>query len=217
MDDGKVNVLSLQMQAELNQALDRAVEDQAIVVITGRPDIFSGGFHLPTLRSGGRDALDMLIGGFELAYRLLSFPQPVVIACNGHTIAMGAFLTLCGDYRIGVDGAYKIVANEVAIGLTMPWTAIVVCRDRLTPAHFNCAVLNSEIYTPAESIPAGFLDQVVPADVLMEQAQTKAGEYANLDTLAYQGTKTRVREKLLADLRTAIEADLACFREIFTP
>jgi len=57
----------------------------------------------------------------------------VIIGCTGHAVAMGAFLLLCGDYRVGVDGPFRIVANEVAIGMTMPFTAIEFCRQRLTP------------------------------------------------------------------------------------
>ena len=36
MDDGKVNVMSLRMLADLNSALDRALHDEAVVVLTGR-------------------------------------------------------------------------------------------------------------------------------------------------------------------------------------
>ena len=42
MDDGKANAMSLPMLSALNAALDRAVADRAIVVLTGRPGIFSG-------------------------------------------------------------------------------------------------------------------------------------------------------------------------------
>src|SRR6185503_10431701 len=118
MDDGKVNALSLQMLTELGAALDRATADRAVVVLTGRDGIFSAGFDLKVLRAGGPDAWAMLRGGFELAERILSFPTPVLIACTGHAIAMAVFLLLSGDYRVGVDGPYKINANEVAIGLT---------------------------------------------------------------------------------------------------
>ena len=53
MDDGKVNVMSNAMQAELNAALDRAMDDGAVLVIGGREGVFSAGFDLPTLRAGG--------------------------------------------------------------------------------------------------------------------------------------------------------------------
>src|SRR5262245_42615458 len=120
MDDGKVNVLSPGMLAELNGALDRAVEDRAVVLLTGGGRVFSAGFDLKVLGAGGQEALAMIRAGFELAARVLSFPQPVVIACGGHAMAMGVFLLLSGDYRVGAAGSYKITANEVAIGIPVP-------------------------------------------------------------------------------------------------
>ena len=54
MDDGKVNVLSPRMLAEIGAALDRAEADRAVVLLTGRPGVFSAGFDLPVLRAGGR-------------------------------------------------------------------------------------------------------------------------------------------------------------------
>src|SRR5215472_632247 len=92
MDDGKVNVLSSRMIYEVSQAFDRALHDAAaVVVLAGRPGVFSAGFDLPVLRAGGPAAASMLRAGFDLAERLLSYPRPIVIACTGHAVAMGAF------------------------------------------------------------------------------------------------------------------------------
>ena len=216
MDDGKVNALSLAMQAELNATLDRALSEKAILVLSGRKNTFSAGFDLPTLMGGGSTAVNMLVGGFRLAERLLSYPRPVVAAVNGHAMAMGLFLVACADYAIGVDGVYKIMANEVAIGLTMPRSALEICRQRLAPAHFNRAMLTSETYTPAAAIAAGFLDRVVPEAELLGEARTVATRFAQqLKMNAYQGTKERVREPALAALRAAIERDETDFRSLY--
>src|SRR5258708_31507175 len=80
MDDGKVNALSLPMLMELNAALDQARAEQRVVVLAGRQGVFSAGFDLAILRSGGYEALEMLRAGFELAERVLAFPTPVVVA-----------------------------------------------------------------------------------------------------------------------------------------
>ena len=207
MDDGKVNVMSLPMLAELNGALDRAAADRAAVVLTGRPGTFSAGFDMKVLGAGGADALKLLITGFETAERLLSFPHPVVIACTGHAIAMGVFLVLSGDYRVGADGAYKIGANEVAIGLTMPRFGVEVCRQRLAPAHFHRAVINAEFYTPAESVAAGFLDRLVPDAEVLGEALAVAARLAKLPRPVHTATKLRAREQALKAIRAAIEAD----------
>jgi len=207
MDDGKVNALSLAMLGELNGALDRAAADGAVVVLTGREGVFSAGFDLPVLRAGGPEALDMLRAGFELSARVLSFPTPVLIACTGHAIAMGVFLVLSGDYRIGAAGPYKITANEVAIGLTMPRAAVEICRQRLTPSHFNRAVALAEVFSPDDAVTAGFLDRVAPASEVRDTARLVANELSKLDLDAHARTKLRMRAAALDSIRAAIKAD----------
>src|ERR1041385_3454642 len=161
LDDGKVNALSPAMQSQINGALDQAVADRATVVLTGRP--------------GGWTA------GFALAERLLTFPHPVVVACGGHAVAMGVFLLLSADYRIGAAGPFRITSNEVAIGLTMPRAAIAICRQRLAPAHLHRAVTLAEVYSPDDAVAAGFLDRVVPAGELADAARQTAVRLAALD------------------------------------
>src|SRR5215212_5979254 len=108
MDDGKANVMSLPMLQALNGALDRAQADSATVVLTGRSGMFSGGFDLAVFKTDPQALLAMLEAGARMAERVLSFPLPVVAACTGHAIAMGAFLLLSADVRIGVDVGARI-------------------------------------------------------------------------------------------------------------
>lgn len=209
MDDGKANALSLTMLGEINAALDRAVADKAAVALVGREGRFSGGFDLAVFRSGNAsDGINMLNAGFTLAERLLSFPTPVVIGCTGHAIAMGAFLLLSADYRIGAAGAFKIQANETAIGMTLPTAAYVITRQRLAPSHFHRALALAEVYAPDETaIAAGFLDRVVPADQVIATARTTAASLASLNMAAHAANKLRGRADTLKALRAAIEAE----------
>jgi enoyl-CoA hydratase len=216
LDDGKVNALSRAVLAELGAALDRAEADQAVVVLTGRPGVFSAGFDLPVLRGGGTAAAELLHAGFDLAARLLAFPAPVVVACSGHAIAMGAFLVLAGDYRIGANGPCKLTANEVAIGMTVPQAAVEICRQRLTPACFNRAVLLAEVFPPEDAVAAGFLDRVVPPAELAEAAAEVAAGLARLDPGAHAATKLRARRLALTAVREAIDADDASYRARLT-
>lgn len=212
MDDGKVNALSLTMLSQINGALDQAQADGAVVVLTGRTGVFSAGFDLRVLRVGGDDAAAMLRGGFELAYRLLSFPAPVVLACTGHAIAMGAFLILSVDYRIGTSGSFKIMANEVAIGMTPPHAAIEICRQRLAPVHMQRALTLAEPHTPDEAVTAGFLDRAVPATDLPVVARGIATMLRSLDRGAHTATKLRLRRSTLEALRHAIDVDDGDYR-----
>jgi enoyl-CoA hydratase len=206
MDDGKVNCLSPRMLRELDEAFDRAVADGATVLLTGRERVFSAGFDLAVLRAGGEPAGQMVRAGFELARRILSFPTPTLIACTGHAVAMGAFLLLSADVRVGAEGPFRITANEVAIGLAVPDAALAICRHRLTPAAFNRAVVVADVFSPDAALAAGFLDRVVPeADLALTAGETAAA-LGRLDMAAHAATKLRARHDVLEALRDAIEA-----------
>jgi enoyl-CoA hydratase len=208
MNDGKVNALGFEMLAELNEAMDRAESDNAAVVLTGREGLFSAGFDLRVLTGGGPDTAHLLNTGFEFSYRLLSFPLPVVIACSGHAFAMAVFTLLSGDYRLGVvDAEHKLTANEVAIGMTMPRSAIEVCRQRLSPEHIDRVVVLAEVFNPNSAVRTGLLDEVVPAADLLPAAHAKASELRVLNRAAFAATKLRLHGVALSKLRAAMEAD----------
>jgi enoyl-CoA hydratase len=207
IDDGKVNALSPDMQREINEALDHAeLEGVSTVVIAGNTRVFSGGFDLKVLTAGGQPAVDMLIGGFELGARVLAFPKPVVMACTGHAIAMGSFLLLCGDHLIG-SPTHRIQANEVSIGMTMPGAALAIMRHRLSPAAFQRAVSLSAVFQGQNAVDAGYLDELVEADMIRFRAHEVAQSFGNLDARAHRESKLRARAEVLEGIRTAVDAE----------
>ncbi len=208
MDDGKRNALSPAMFDEIYAALERAEQERAALVITGREGVFSAGFDLKVMKSGGVQAVKMLRAGYALTARLLSFPTPVVIASPGHAYAMGVFMLLSGDYRFGVPGPYTYVANEVAIGLPMPRVACEVLRLRLNPAARERAVTLSEEFSPEQALQAGFVDDLVGADQLLEKAHEKAAALLALDSEAHALSKRRLRADTLKNIRRALPLDL---------
>ncbi len=210
MDDGKMNVMSAAMLGALNAALDRAQADGTVVLIAGRENVFSAGFDLAVFKQGKAAQIAMLSAGARITERLLSFPAPVVAAVGGHAIAMGAFLALSADLRIGVsNGGGKMSANEVQIGLTVPRFATEVCRQRLAPAHFSRALITAEPYEPQRAVDAGFLDELAPAGEFLPVARAKAAALAKLVRANHVATKLRARGDALAALRRAIEEDIA--------
>src|ERR1700722_2271528 len=209
MDDGKVNAFSIPMLQALHAAFDRAEQDEAVVLLTGREGYFSAGFDLKVFASGDVDrVVEMLRLGATLTERILSFKTPVLAACNGHTVAAGAFVLLAADLRIGTQGPFRLGLNEVKIGLTMPWFAIELARQRLQPAAFSRAVVTAHMYGPDEALAAGFLDRVVDAGELRATSLAAAEELAGLNAAAHTATKLRARKDALAAIRSAIETEL---------
>ena len=101
IDDGKRNALAPEVLREIYAAFDRAEADKATIILTGRDDVFSAGFDLKVMKKGGMRAVGMLRSGYGLPARVLRYPYPVIVACNGHSLAMGVFLMLSADYIIG--------------------------------------------------------------------------------------------------------------------
>jgi len=201
------------MQQAINDALDRAEKDEAgAVVLAGNAKVFSGGFDLSVLMSGDTPAaLGMLTGGFELAVRVLEFPRPVIMAATGHAIAMGAFLMLAGDHRIGAAGK-RFQANEVAIGLTLPIAAVEIMRMRLTPPAFQRGVSMAATFVGDDAVAAGWLDEVVEPDAVLARATEVAREAAQLHAKPHLVSKLRAR----ADALTAIKAGIVSMPSEFT-
>ncbi len=207
LDDGKANALSVATQGKIHAALDQSEKEAQSVVFAGRPGRFCAGFDLSVMGTGDAGAVsEMVKGGAELALRLYEFPVPVVMACTGHAIAMGAVLLLSADTRIGADGDFKIGLNEVAIRMPLPMVAVELARDRLSRRHLQRAVNLSEIYSPGDAVDAGYLDRVVAPDALLDEAIAEARRYEALDPRAHHGTKRNLRGATIERIRASLAA-----------
>jgi enoyl-CoA hydratase len=207
LSNGKVNAISPDVIAAFNAALDQAVTDRAVVIITGQPGILSGGYDLKVMTSGPKEAVALVTSGSTLARRLLSHPFPVIVACPGHAVAKGAFLLLSADYRIGVEGPFSIGLNEVQIGMTMHHAGIEIARDRLSKVALQRSVVNGEMFNPQTAVTAGFLDVVVAAEELQGAALAAARQLKKINMTAHKNTKLKVRKALLDALDSAIIQD----------
>lgn len=207
LSNGKVNAISPDVIVAFNAALDQAVTDRAVVIITGTPGMLSGGYDLKVMTSGPKEAVALVTAGSTLARRLLAHPFPVIVACPGHAVAKGAFLLLSVDYRIGVDGPFTIGLNEVQIGMTMHHAGIELARDRLRKSAFHRAVINAEMFNPQSAVDAGFFDLVVSAEELQGAALAAARQLKKINMTAHKNTKLKVRKALLERLDNAIIED----------
>jgi enoyl-CoA hydratase len=207
LDDGKANILGPAMQQAINDAIDQADRDDVgALVIAGNNKVLSGGFDLKVFQSGdAQAAIAMLQGGFELSHRLLSYPKPVVIACTGHAIAMGSFLLCSGDHRIAAPG-YNIQANEVAIGLVMPYAALEIVKLRLTQSAYQQTVGLSKVFVGETALAGGWVDELVPPESVLSRAEEAAREFATtLNQSAHAASKLRARAEALKGIRAGID------------
>jgi enoyl-CoA hydratase len=160
-------------------------EEPAAVVLTGSNDFFSGGADLklvPTLDAEGQRT--MVDGINQLFAAWHGFPRPVVAAVNGHAIAGGLILALCGDWRVGaMEGRYGL--TELRAGIPYPAVAEAVVRTELSPPTARRLMVRADLIDAAEAHRLGVFDEVAPRSAVLEHALSAAEDLATMPTAAF--------------------------------
>jgi enoyl-CoA hydratase len=208
MDDGKANAMSYALMDALEGALDRAEREAAAIVLTGRRGRFSAGFDLAEMMTSIDRARALVTRGADLLLRLYALPLPLVIACTGHALAGGALMMLTGDVRVATRGAFRIGLNEVQIGMPVPVLAMELARDRLRSEHLTAATLFANVVDPEGALVAGWVDELVAEEGLLDTALGHARKLAALPRDPYARTKLALREKTIRYVRDTLADDM---------
>ena len=205
IDDGKANVVGHEFLDAVNACLDRAqAENAGAVILKGREGIFSAGFDLAEFKKGPEEGMAMVARGFELLIRLYSFPLPLVAACTGHGIAMGAFIIMACDIRVGTRGDFRMSLPETAIGMELPPILVELTASRISRRHMTRVALLSEVYNPEQAVDAGFIDEVVDADGLDARTAAVAEKLAQLPKAQFAANKLSVRARTLQAMKDSL-------------
>lgn len=199
IDRPPANAMDLELLAEAHAVLaDLPRDEPDAVVLTGREGFFSAGVDLrlaPALDAAGQR--EMVEGINRVFAGWYGLPLPVVCAVNGHAIAGGLILALCGDYRVGVEEGAKLGLTELKAGVPYPAVALAVVQAELTPAAARVLALRAHLVGPAEAARLGVLDELVAPDTLEARALELGRELGALPRSAYATVKRQVRGRTL--------------------
>ena len=174
-----------------------AAEPPSAVVLTGREGFFSAGADLklaPTLDATGQRA--MVEGINRIFAGWYGFPRPLVCTVNGHAIAGGFILALCGDYRVGSsEGRYGL--TELKAGLPYPSVALAVVRAELHAPAARRLVLGADLVDAKAALEAGAFDEIAEPDQVLHRATEVARGLAALPAEAYAKVKSQLRGPVL--------------------
>lgn len=176
------------------------------VVITGREGYFSAGVDLkfaPTLDIPGQRAMVNGINGLFLDW--YSFPRPVVCAVNGHAIAGGFILMLCGDYRVGsTEGKYGI--TELRVGAPFPLVAMAAIQAELSPQAARQLVLRAHLVDGEEALRLGAFDELREPPEVLPRALQIAGELAEM-IHTYERVKRQLRGETIERMKESADTE----------
>jgi enoyl-CoA hydratase len=208
IDRPPANAMSLQLLAEGRDLVERIRDElPKAVVLTGAGDFFSGGVDLKLAPRFSAQEQEQMVAGINALFSAwYSLWLPVVAAVNGHAVAGGMILALCGDHRVGAESA-RYGLTEVRVGVPYPAAAIGVVRAELGPGPARRSVLGAELIDAPQALALGMLDELLPADQVLARGLEVASGLAELPRDVYAESKRQLRGRTAAEIDSAIAAD----------
>jgi enoyl-CoA hydratase len=195
LDDGKVNALDVDLLDALSDTFEElAAKEAAAVVLTGNGRVFSAGVDLYRVLDGGAGYAADLIRALDRAFRtLLDLPIPLVTAIDGAAIAGGCILACAGDHRLIGAGRGPVGITELRVGVPFPASALELVRFAAGDAVTSRLALLADTYPADAARDLGLVDEVVPADELLERSLAVAHRFAAVPRDTFRLTKAQLR------------------------
>ncbi len=171
-----LNAINRQFRSDLNEAIQRFDQDEEawVGIVTGAGRAFCAGRDLKERTQDNIEGRQARGTDSLMPDRLSMWPttwKPMIAAINGYAMAGGWSIAQMCDLRIASEDA-KLGISEPRVGLLPPFG---VQLNRLIPqAAVMELVLTAEPLSAQRVMEMGFLNQVVPADQLMDAARALA-------------------------------------------
>jgi len=213
----KLNALTETLLRELNLAIKSANEDPSVraVILTGAGRGFCAGADLAEglekgIGSGNFSFQENLTRTYNpLILGIRSMAKPVIAAINGTAAGAGMSIALACDLKIAADSASFLQAF-VKIGLIPDSGSTWMLPRLIGTTRAMELMLSGRKVQAQEALDLGLINQVVPADQLMDTVNKLAVEYAAAPTKAIAYIKQAVNFALHSTLEEALnkEAEL---------
>jgi methylglutaconyl-CoA hydratase len=205
----KRNAVSYELIDDLIRALEEARNSSAgTLILTGAGKAFCSGLDLDTLKGLiGRTPEQNLEDSramVALFRSLYEFPKPTIAAVNGAAIAGGTGLALLCDFTLAVPDA-KFGYTEVRIGFVPAIVSTFLLRQ-VGEKIARDLLLTGRIFDAAEALKLGLINEIVPAEKLLDRARELAAQLAENSPLSLLYTKRLLNDHARAELDSQIEA-----------
>jgi crotonobetainyl-CoA hydratase len=175
LDRPKANALDAPASREMGRIFAdfRDNPDFRVAILTGAGQkFFSAGWDLKAVAAGEEYFGDFGEGGFGGFAELPGLLKPVICAVNGMAVGAGFEMLLRADFIIAAEHA-QFMMPEVRIGVAPDVGTIML--PKLLPRQKALEILmTGRQFNARELATLGLINEVVPADQLMERARALA-------------------------------------------
>ncbi len=211
-----LNALSIQLVAELNEALDQAEDDPSIrcIILTGSERAFAAGADIKEMLD--QSYLDAYLSDFVSKWeRVTAMRKPVIAAVAGFALGGGCELAMMCDFILAADNA-KFGQPEIKIGV-LPGAGGSQRLTRLvgkSKAMEMC--LTGRLMDAAEAERSGLVSRVVAGPDLIAEALRVAQTIASMSLPAVMMAKEAVNSAYETTLREGIRFERRLFYATFS-
>ncbi len=192
---GKANAVDLATSRKMGEIFQafRDDDDLRIAILTGAGEkFFSAGWDLKAAAEGDAVDGDYGVGGFGGLQELRDLNKPVISAINGICCGGGLEMAIAADIIIAAEHA-TFALPEIRSG-TVADAASVKLPKRI-PYHVAMEMLLTGRWIDADEAHRwGLVNEVVPADHLMDRAWEQARLIAGGPPLVHAAIKEIVRD-----------------------
>ncbi len=215
LDRPKANAIDAATSREMGAIFADFRDDPAlrVAIVTGAgARFFSAGWDLKAAADGEAPDSDYGVGGFGGLQQLPGLNKPVIAAVNGMAVGGGFELALSADLILAAETA-RFSLPEITAGQLADAASIKL--PRRMPYHVAMELLlTGRWMDPAEAKGWGLVNEIVPADDLMDRARALARLLADGPPLVFAAIKQTVRETAHLPLDAAF--DLVTNRRLST-
>lgn len=186
------NAMTPEMQLELIAAMhDAAQSSCCVVVLTGAGNAFCSGLDLTALQAMQHKSAAEYVADAEristLFRTLYELPKPTIAAVQGPAIAGGMGLATICDFTLATPDA-KFGYTEVRIGF-VPALVSAFLTLQIGDKRARDLLLTGRLFDAPEGYRLGLVNEIVPAEQLMERAYELAKALAANSPQSLQATK----------------------------
>jgi crotonobetainyl-CoA hydratase len=193
LDRPKANTLDAPLSRAMGALFAEFRDDPAlrVAILTGAGEkFFSAGWDLNAVAEGEEYLEDFGEGGFGGFPEMTSLLKPVICAVNGMAVGAGFEMLLRADFVIAAEHA-QFMLPEVRIGIAPDVGTFML--PKLLPRQKALEILMAGRRHGARELAAlGLINEVVPADQLMERARVLARDLLRAAPLSLAAVKEAV-------------------------
>jgi len=197
----RLNAVCEELYTALEQALMTAEVDPdvRVLVLAGEGRAFCAGADLKRHREGRTEAQrrHYLWQEQRVCRQLFTHSKPVVCALQGYAIGAGLEIALNCDWRIGAE-SLQVSLPELGIGNFVGGGITAVLPTLVGLANARRLMLQpSKKFSSAEAEQLGILDTVVADDDLINCAEQRACELAELAPASLLTARRQLRDAVM--------------------